>query len=299
MSRSYLLVHPTSYRNIAGVVDYIYQQLKKYSSSEVELSLCSEIDAVAVESGSVIFIIGDPFGNFTPRPNCRYIFLNFSLLYPLGEERAYSQAGLRWVDRKHRKFAVKVRQYDYILDCYPHQAGRISNEFGIPTRHFAIGLGDDAYSVSFEREYDVCVVGARTPRRLVLANRLTRMGLRLSPFAGVSLDSIAARSKVVLNLHAYRTANAEFPRIVSALLSGAVLLTEPSAAIADRFPANLYVSARYGDVAQAIQALLDDPRRREKLSSEANTWMRMQYLPDCEQDWKSLVRHLDAAFSTA
>ena len=289
VSRYCLIVHPTSYRYVSAVADYIYSQLKRHSPVEVDFTLSPDLDSLEDGKHSIVFVIGDPFRSFFRRPGVRYIFFNFSLLYALGPTARSSRAARQWIERKHELFAAKIHLYDYVLDYFPAQAEKLSHEFGTPVDAFPVGLCDDAYSRAFERSYDVCIVGARTPRRIVMERRLSRLGFRLTPATGVRLEDMAARSKVVLNVHAYRTSNIEYARIVSALLSGAILVTEPSPGMADSFPENLYVSASYTNIARSVRSVLDDATLMKKMGSEGAAWTRLFYLPACDALWATVL----------
>lgn len=305
MPKTHLLVHPGSYRYVSAVVDHIFMQLAKHCDRDVTLVPCTSIDAANTQTPSMIFVVGDFYRHFTRRPACFYIFINFSLLYCLGKEKAYSRSGRGWVDTKHRQFAEKVQLYDYVIDFHSDQAAReLGREFGISARHFMVGLRHDTYQryQIRQREYDVGFVGVPTPRRVVLAKRLARMGLRVSPFTGTSLENVAARSKVVLNVHAYRTANVEWPRIVSALLSGAVLIAEASDDLAKQVPEHLYVSSTYRQIATSAKNMIDDSTSRERLALAAKEWMHAAYLTKCDESWKclleSLCQHFEACQRT-
>lgn len=296
MGRTFLLVHPFSYARISGVVDYIFHQLTSFAPGAADFVICSNVDEAPLAAGSVIFIIGDPFGPFQRQSTCRYVFINFSQLYFFGDLSDYGPRARRWIIGKQKAFESKVGRYDFVLDAYPEQPTTIHRAFGVPARHFPIGLRSDI--APQEREFDVCFVGTMTPRRRTLAKRLTRLGVRLSPDSHVNLEATAARSKVMLNVHAFRSGNVEAPRIISGFLTGAALVTEPGSSLASRFPENLYVTADYADLSEATISLLDDPTRREALAKAASQWLATEYLPDCDKAWGQILASIYSSFGT-
>ena len=289
MPRCYLVIHTVSYRFVRNVAEYIFDQLRRHGPREVAFHSCDSVDSIDYEPGSIIFVIGDPFATFVRRPRCCYVFVNFSLLYRLGGEENYGPRGRRWISEKHRLFTERIRSFDYALDCHPHQSEMLTGEFGVPCRFFPLGLKPEAYATPRAKLFDVCNVGTVTPRRNVLARRMGRSGIRLSPATGIALEDAAAQSKIVLNVHAYRTANVGLPRVVSALLSGAALVAENSADVSAAFPPQLYVTARYCDLSKAITGLLADPRSATNMAKAAGDWMRSIYLPRSDAIWARLV----------
>jgi hypothetical protein len=295
-----LIIHPVSYQFVASVARYIHRQLNKHFGSAVELRVSADINAAGCDSG-IKFIIGDPFGVFARPPNCKFVFLNFSLLY--AGEGTCSRLGRQWVTRKHGEFSKKIHLYDYVLDYHPQQISRLKQEFAIAVDHFPIGLFPNACARAAEPEYDVCMVGARTPRRAVIERRLTRAGLRLSPMRDVTLEDVAARSKIVLNVHAFRSPNVEIPRVVSALMSGAVLVSETLPDIATSpYPISLIgkrsedlcVIASYRDLDRAIQETRVSPQRIQR-GQDAAAWVKDHYLPSCDAYWRELIGSLRTA----
>jgi hypothetical protein len=176
-----------------------------------------------------------------------------------------------------------------VLDYHPGQTASIERDFGVVAHTFPIGLKRDVYATREERCFDVCIVGGQTPRRAVVAKLLARAGCRLSPATGSVLEEVAARSKVVMNVHAFRSSNIEFPRIVSALTSGAALVTEEAEGMAGYFPSHIYISASYAGIVEAVTTLLSCTARSDRLAIEAATWMGDIYLPRADKTWRELV----------
>lgn len=292
MGGTYLVVHSFSYRYITAAVDYIREQLEAYVPTGAQFFVCEDLDGADISDGSVVFVVGDPFGRFTRRPTCRYIFVNFSILERLGPAECYSPAARQWIDRKRAAFDGKVQWYDAVLDYDEEQAARLADALPIPVLSFHIGMREAVYSHQPAREFDVCITGTPTPRRVTLERRLSRKGHRLSPATGVVLEEVAARSRTVMNAHAYRSANVEFPRIVSALLSGAVLVTEENPRLSRFFPPGLFVVAEYGRIAARVEAVLADPAGSAAVSARAAEWMRTTYLPKCAAAWQHLFEAL-------
>ena len=263
MARSYLLVHSFSYGYVTSVVDYIHSQLKAHLPFPVEFAVCDHVDAIKFDNGSVIFALG-MFGKFSRSPTCSYVYLNVERLYPRGP---YSAAARRWAQRKKQRFDQKVRFYDFVLEWHTDQVALVMAEFGVPARFFPICM---APPKPRDRIYDVCLVGSRTPRRVTIEKRLSRLGVRLSPSTGIMLEDAAAQSRIVLNVHAYRSSNIELPRMIGAMMAGAALVTEPSPGVERYLPPHLYLVASYRELVDSIFSLLGQPERVKTIA-----WLRV------------------------
>ena len=283
----YLIVHSYSDLYVSNLVRFVHEMLRVRSSAHVTFISTDDIGEVDIEPQSLVYVIGDPFRSF-PRPSsARLVFINLSLLTHSHSE---SPAGCDWIERKAIGFAQKVGSFDAVLDIYPDQALSIEANFSVPTYSFLAGgrLQDGGQ----ERDIDVCQIGASTPRRRVLSSRLGRLGLALSPCDGAILEDIASRSKIVLNVRAWRSANIEVPRILGAFASGACLLTETLSK--STFPKGLYVEAEYCEIAAAALDLVGDKARTARLAAMAREWFKEVYMPGVREDWSRLVPTLEA-----
>lgn len=284
MAKSYFLAHSISYRYITFIADYIHLQLKAHSPLVVEFVVCDVIDGIKFDDGSLVFTIG-MFGKFSRQPTCRYVRLYTDLLY-LGHAASHSAAGKRLIDNKKLRFAQDVHLYDSILDYHVDQTAPINEEFGVPTKVFPLCV---TAPMQRERIYDVCAVGTPTPRRVTIEKRLSRLGVRLSPSFGVTFEEVAAQSRIVLNIHAYRFDNVELPRMVGAMIAGAALVTETSRGAEQYLPQHLYLEAAYTDLVDLIFALLRQPERTTAMATAASKWMKSVYAPECEARWQTLL----------
>jgi hypothetical protein len=297
--KSYLLVHPVSYGYIKSSADYIHEKLQEFSPGAVERIFCEDIELAAVDAGAIVYVIGDPFKTFTRRKDCFYVFMNFSLLYFLGNPLRCSWSGYRWIREKRNAFDRKVSCYDYILDYYLSQTPLMRKKINLPVDTFPTGverLAADNHRRPDLKKYDVCIVGSPSPRRLRLINRLREKGYRLSPADGVAFDAIASESKIVLNMHMHRANHLELPRIVGSLASGAALVTEHCWGMEDYFPPDIYVAASESRLAAAIGELMGDQARLSAISTRAESWMKVVYAKQCDMQWQRLLPHIAGCF---
>jgi hypothetical protein len=289
MPATYLLINAISYPYLTLAADYIADALRRHSTHSTRVAICNTIAEARVEPGSAVFVIGDPFYDFPKPPGCKFVFINFSLLRAMGPTKRYSQAARNWINKKAAALAAKARAFDYILDVYPEQAPLLQAVHGVPVLPFKLGIAPFARPTSAPL-YDVCVVGGLSPRRMVLIERLRRLGLNLSPTYGVVLEEIAARSKTVLNVQALRSLNVEMPRVIGALLSGATLVCETSEPLAHSVPPDLYRQADYrhlaGEIMSAVSAY-NGPDTR------AADWVRSVHLPACDRAWRRIIETVE------
>lgn len=142
--------------------------MRKHSPVPAEFIVGDDIGAVDPEPVSTVFVIGDPFGEFTRRPDCWYGFLNFSVLNVLGSPWNCSPRAYKLIHRKRKLFDKKVHSYDFILDYYPAHTRRTKAGLSVPVKNFPIGVSADKdreLSPAAMRPYDVCFVGNRSRRR--------------------------------------------------------------------------------------------------------------------------------------
>jgi hypothetical protein len=296
--KSTLLVHPVSYGYIKSSADYIHEKLQEFSAGAVERLFCEDIDQAEVDAG-IVYVIGDPFKPFTRRKECFYVFLNFSLIYFLGNPLRCSRSGYRWIREKRKAFDRKASCYDYILDYYLRQTAVMRKKINLPAATFPTGVEREAASRCRRpapKKYDVCIVGSPSPRRLRLIGQLREKGFRLSPAEGVVFEAIASESKIVLNMHMHRANHLELPRIVGSLTSGAALVTEPCWGMEDYFPPDIYVAAPESRLAAAIGELIGDQARLDAIGTRAEWWMKMVYAKQCDRQWQTLLPHILACF---
>lgn len=281
MAKTYLIVHPTSRAFVYAVSEFIAEQLRLYSALPFELVVCTDIALAPVEAGSIVYVIGDPFIPFAPLTRVRTVFLNFSLLRLSGTE---SRAARNWIKRKQSAFISKVSCFDCVLDFLPDNASTLNHDR--PVLDFMVGVNRRERRAP---KHDVCFVGTETTRRVVLAKRLTRLGVHLSPMTGVNLDEVAAASSLSLNVHAYRCGNIETPRLIGSLVAGAGLVCEEDPTLHALLPTDTYFRAAYRDLPGLIVELLSDQARLAEVREAGAQWALDVYLPKCRAHWRDLV----------
>jgi len=296
MAKTYLLVHEVSYRYVTAMVDYIAAQLQKHSPLETEVHFCKSVEDVSLEPNSLVYIIGDPFKKFSRTKSCKYVFLNFSVLYVLGNPFKCSFAAYKLIRKKRKIFEDKLACYDYVLDYWSEQTAVMQEKVSVPVRTFPVSV-DVRQDLSDSRKYDVCFVGAVTPRRAKILRKLQDLGISVSPTEGVVFEDVAADSKIVLNLRARRSNHLELPRIVGAFATKAALVTEHDPALEKFCPSDIYVSAQYGDLVDQIHALLKDSNRLNDVANRAYSWMETDHSVKCEREWKNRIREIRAALA--
>jgi len=296
MAKTYLLVHEVSYRYVTAMVDYIAAQLKKHSLLDTEIHFCKSVEDVSLEQNSLVYIIGDPFKKFTRTKSCKYVFLNFSVLYVLGNPFKCSFSAFKLIRKKWKIFEDKLECYDYVLDYWAEQTAVMQKKVSVPVKTFPVSV-DVRQDLSDPRKYDVCFVGGVTPRRAKILKKLQALGISVSPTEGVVFEDVAAESKIVLNLRARRSNHLELPRIVGAFATKAALITEHDPALEKFCPADIYVSAKYGDLVDQIQALLKNPGRLNDIASRAYSWMANSHAVRCEREWGNRVLEIHAALA--
>jgi hypothetical protein len=290
--KSYLVISATSYRYVKHIADYIFERLVEYGGASAELYVCHDIGTLTFSPGSTIFVIGDPFGPFTKSPFCRYVFLNFSVVYVLGRPWNCSIGGYRLIRHKHKALMTRLAGFDCLLDYYPPQTRRMRHALNLPVENFPVGVLASAipdFGSVENRVYDVCLVGTPSPRRTRIMRALTAIGIIVSPSTDVLFEEVAAQSRIVLNVHMHRSDHMETPRIVGSLLSGAALVTEACLGMDQEFPNEIYHCTPYASLVRTVQRLLADPARIEATARHARDWMLGSYLPAADARWNVLI----------
>ena len=168
---------------------------------------------------------------------------------------------------------------------------------GILTEHAPLGYipAWDAWKRGSDpRSIDVAFLGRHTERRAralagctpVLERRRGAIHLTEtihphvagSPYflTGGRRARLLADSKVLLNVHQQELAYMEWHRVLSAVLNGAVVVTEHSLAIEPLEPGEHFVSASYDDLPYVLEGLLGDPGRQDGIRRAAYDLVREQ-----------------------
>lgn len=295
MNCNYLIVHKISYKYISRIVDYIYEQLNKHSLLNVEFILCDDINDVNLEFNSTVYIIGDLFDNFNKTKNCKYVFLNFSVLYVIGNPMNCSFNAYRKIRKKKKIFESKIKCFDFILDFWPLQTFFLQNEFSIPVKSFPVGVNLDNLNINektTDRKYDLCFVGSMTNRREKLLKKIESLGLEITPYKNVIFEEKAMESKIVLNVHAHRSNHIEMPRIIGALACKSALVTEFNSNLSKLVVSDCYISNTYNKLIPQIEFLLVNPDEINTLATNGFNWINNNYLIKCEIEWKKIIEDI-------
>lgn len=104
---------------------------------------------------------------------------------------------------------------------------------------------------------------------------------------------LMAESKVILNVHRAALGYLEWHRILGAILNGCVVLTELSIGYEPLIPGEHFLAVAYEDIPFALQALLDDDERLERMRHAAYDLVRTE-LP-VERTAEVLVKAVEHA----
>jgi hypothetical protein len=292
-----LVVSPDSVFFIRYVVDYIKKQLAEYSPGGFSYHVCNDLAEFRPPDGSIVFLVGDGLRLYRHDAAALYVFINFSLLYRLVPWHLTSLAGYAWLRGKHKRFAEQVSAFDMVLDFHVRQTRLLTREFGKLGPRFRSFMTDvllpagkqERATPLDEKEWDVCLVGSASPRRLAVRRALLRSGLRLSPDSVHDLHETIRDSRIVLNVHYARCDTLEAPRIIHALATGSCLVTEECLGLEQIAPSECYVSVRYARLADTVRSLLDEPTAITRIGEEAATHMRKNYSVAAKSDWQTIA----------
>jgi hypothetical protein len=299
MATTYLIVHQVSYKYIKDIVDDTWRNIAKHAGNPAEFHLVDAIEKVAIQKGSTVFVIGDPFKAFHRVEEVTYIFLNFSVLVMTGSPFSFSFGAYKLLSYKRKVLESKLACFDYILDYWPAQTNILRKKFqkfGKPVDSFPVGLNPVAESALIPlsaRKYDVCFVGSDSPRRTKVLNRLAALGISLSPSSGIDLQDAARDSRIVLNLHAYKSEHLELPRMLGAFSTRSALVTEKCNSIHDAFEPNTYLAFDYAALPLRIKDLLDKPEVLDRTAVHGYRWLTDKHMNDCERNWVRIVEHFE------
>lgn len=291
MKRAYLIIQKVSFDHVAHVARFIHAELSRHFGAETGLIICDRIDDADHEDGAVVFVIGEGFAPHRRRPGCLYVYLNFSIVAVMGNPLHLSKVGWSAIRRKRRLLDEKLAGFDVLLDYFAPQTAWLRRRFNMPVYGFDVAVDpgpiDNTTPLS-ERRYDICFVGAMTPRRLRILDRLRASGLRLSPHRDVVYEDIAAQSRCCINVHAYRSNHLEVPRIVGAIAAGTPVVTETSYGLTTVVPEDLVVTSRLGNLSRAAQNLCSNLAGLRDRQVRALDWYEASYLPRTRDSWAAI-----------
>jgi len=302
MGNTYLVVQAESFRHVRNTTLFIHRTLQSNFGDQAELIICDEIDAAAYADGSLVFVIGENFARHTRQPGCRYIYLNFSIVVMLGNPLKTGRQGWKAIRRKKGMMLDKLDLYDALFDYFPPQTSILQRRLSLPVRGFQIAVHPDDLPDARplqKRDYDVCFVGGITERRRDVIDKLQARGVSLSPQRDVVFEEVATQSRCCLNLHAQRSNHLETPRIIGAIAASCPVVSEKSYGLETLIPDDLLVTASLSQLADQVEALLNNPSRLQSLCDQSGIWYRDTYLPGCENSWRMLCSEFAAEGVTA
>lgn len=310
----HLIVHQTSFMYVRGTVAWLSQKVAKSNEQYGDLdgksrnsvgntgkylSVVKDLAEIDCTPGTTYLIVGDPFRHFDRVKGCRYVFINFSLLYNLMPSRDLNIEAQSWITRKHHAMLQKAGGFDLVVDFLPEQTPVLAEELGrqrIPVAPLLINvLVDDLCSTTVEKkEWDVCIVGSRTHRRTTIYEKLVGKGLSLSLQQSDDLASVMLKSRIVLNVHAYDCHTCEYPRIIEAQKLGCCLLTEPCIGIENFFPHDSFVTEHYNQIPEMANSLVNSELVQRQYGAKARAALRTNYEKLSEKSWQRLLLSLES-----
>ncbi|WP_411890969.1 hypothetical protein [Yoonia sp. SDW83-1] len=299
MTSAALIIQKVSFDHISHVARFIHAELAKHFGPDTGLIVCDEIDNATHPDNAVIFVIGEGFQPHRRRPGCFYVYLNFSIVSVMGNPLQLSKVGWSAIRRKRRMLAEKQSGFDLLLDYFAPQTRRLQRQLDIPVLGFDIGVDPaliDRTVPPADRPYDICFVGAMTPRRQQVIAELEGSGLTISPHSGVVYEDIAAQSRCCINIHAYRSNHLEIPRIIGAVAAGTPVVTELSYGLQTLIPSDLVKTSGLRQLPKIARNLCRDPFALQNMQARSFNWYEQSYLPHCRQNWADICVKIKTQF---
>lgn len=258
------------------------------------MHIATEPSGVLADEGSTILAMGEKLERVPSSSDLSVIWINWSVLYPLRGWFSCSLSAHCWMRRKRKRFLQKLQQLDAVYDFYPAHARLLQKVHPqLPIESFPIGLYAGPPKVPVPNvqdcDFDVCVVGSRSPRRNRLWAALERAGLRLSPTQG-PFEELICRSRLVLNVHQHRSDNCEAHRILSALAHARVVVSEPILALGECLEPRWVITANYRQIPTVVQETLADLDRLKHMSDGAFNYYWNEFWPAARDWWQNMVR---------
>jgi len=289
--RASLVVDRFSLTYVQKFTEYLHGVLRHHLDPDAAFLACDSVDEAQHPDG-IVFLIGENLPPFRRRPGCRYVYLNFSVVSVLGSPFAASLSGHRQVFRKRRMLAARLPLYDMLLDFYAPQTRLLAHQLRLPVRGFDFAIAPVDAAPVHERSHQACFVGGITDRRKAVLDALEEAGVALSPSSGAAVEELAAKSLCCLNIHAQRSNHLEVPRLVAAFAAGCPVVTESSYGLAEFCDEDFVEERALSGIASAVEALLADPDRVQRLGKAAARWYRETYLPRAETRWRDLCHEI-------
>lgn len=307
-----LVVHEASLKYVRHTVAWMLEKITAFNHAagfqrvngrdranvpDAFLDVVSDVSNVKADPGTVLLVIGDAFPAFNRQPGCRYVFVNFSLLYNLGTSNQGESAALAWIWRKHAAMLERAGIYDDVLDFLPEQTPLLEKELeqlGVAVEPYMVNVAFDIQTgqENDNKRWDLCIVGSPTPRRLRLYEQLAERGITLSPTDSNDLAATMLQSRVVLNVHAYDCVTCEYPRIIEALSLGCCLLTEPCIGLEKVLASDCFISTSFEKIPNIAHSLVGDTERRQEYGAAARRAVSGNYGVASHAAWNSVMARL-------
>jgi hypothetical protein len=177
-------------------------------------------------------------------------------------------AGSEWLNTHYRALLNRVIIWDYSLD----NAGMLQRLLGRPVLYVPLG-----YVPPFTRirarateDIDVLFCGSLTERRVAVFGAIRSFGLSVHHGFGVygtERDTLTARAKIVLNVHAYLPGAFEVVRLSYLLANRKAVVSEVNPGEwVDADLDGAFAAAGYDDIAAKVVGLAADAHLREALA---------------------------------
>ena len=186
------------------------------------------------------------------------------------KKQKYIPYQLEQLSTKEGWYSENVRQLlegaEAIWD-YSLQNIQFLQDLGIEARYLPIGYHEDLEIIKHEKEKDIDVLfyGSLNQRRTAIIEKLQCIpGVNMATIYGAfgqERDNCIARAKIVLNMHFYKTAIMESPRISFLLNNACFVVTEES--IDDPYCELGIATARYEELVETCRHFLSRPREIE------------------------------------
>ncbi|MCU4651931.1 hypothetical protein N8I71_03765 [Roseibacterium sp. SDUM158016] len=269
----HIVVHARSLPFIRRNVEFLVDELARHHGGAHLLTVEATLDEARIPAPSIVYVIGEGLPPFMRRPGLFYVYVNFSVVAFIGNPLLLSPRGARLILRKRRLMAQKLPLADVLLDYYPAQTRVLQRRLAKPVLGFLpCSKGSQEADLPMAaRDFDLCFVGAISPRRQRVLEAAQAAGLRLSPHDGADLEDLTARSRLTLNLHMQASNHLEIPRIVGSLSTATPVITERSFGLAEMFGGRVGTvqEARIGALVPLAERLLADMSGLEALRAEA------------------------------
>jgi glycosyl transferase family 1 len=128
-----------------------------------------------------------------------------------------------------------------------------------------------------DEDIDVLFYGVANERRLALLRRLSQHGLKVVHANGVyggERDTLAARTRIALNVHYYPESRLEVPRCFYLMANGRFVLSETSPDAEETGLAGGMAFAAYADLEEACLHYLERPQDRAAIAAAGRAILR-------------------------